>query len=264
VCDCSFGEIKVHRDPATKKLRGSGPAILSGEPFTHKVRLMHDRHSVLLWANRNTISIMIYGHLPHGAFCSINHPDANDFMRPTQLQAEGDQKYPVFISSQSDVTDGLRMFLSSSNLQQAVRDLIRHDEDSLHFRADCAHLYFRPDSELEITEAIGSLSALVGPFIPERESWELAALPAEFRGLIPLIRKWAECDDDVRSDLVREASDLSLRQLIQTVSPFFETINKFLSSFGEHPLPEAAIALQALAECAAEAQICMKDRSDMN
>jgi ABC-type antimicrobial peptide transport system permease subunit len=35
-------------------------------------------------------------------------------------------------------------------------------------------------------------------------------------------------------------------------------------SIGANPLSEAAIALQALAECAAEAQICMKDRSGMN
>jgi hypothetical protein len=40
VSDFSMGKVKTHRDPATSKIRVSGPTVLSGEPFTHKIRFM--------------------------------------------------------------------------------------------------------------------------------------------------------------------------------------------------------------------------------
>ena len=55
----------------------------------------------------------------------------------------------------------------------------------------------------------------------------------------------------------------SLRELIYKVVPLFDSINTYLHSF-EDNIPEAAIALQTLAESAAEAQIATKDRSDRN
>jgi hypothetical protein len=129
-------------------------------------------------------------------------------MRPALLQVEGERNYPVFIRTQ--VTEELRTFLLSSMLRQTARRLIRHDDDSLHFRVGCAYIYFRPDSERDITDAIEVLTSVVGPFTAQRESWNLAALPREFQNLAPLIRKWPECDDVVRSDLVHEATDFSL------------------------------------------------------
>ncbi len=88
-------------------------------------------------------------------------------------------------------------------------------------------------------------------------------LPPEFQFLIPLIRKWAESDDHLRSDLIDQAGGASLRELADNVVPLFDSINTYLNRLGKE-LPEAAIALQTLAECASEAQISIRDRSDRN
>jgi hypothetical protein len=267
VCDFHWGELTVRRDSNSKNLRVSDPIILSGGPFTHKVALLHTGKPVLLWANRDSILISVRGELRHRVLCSINRPNANDFMRATQLGVDGKWNCPVFIRSALKQTEELLAFVSSSELQEAVRASVKQNNDSLHFSVGEASLYLHPQSELEITNAIEVLSRFVGSFRPQRELWDLTELPPEFQHLAPLIREWAECDDDVRSDLVNlvtEASVLSIRKLVQSVAPLFDQITRFLNSFGEGSLPEAAIALQALAECAAEAQIAMKDRNDRN
>ena len=70
-------------------------------------------------------------------------------------------------------------------------------------------------------------------------------------------------DDGLRSDLISEAGEPTLRELLESVAPHFESINGYLDSL-EDDLPEAAMALQALAECAAEARMAIKDRGDRN
>lgn len=55
----------------------------------------------------------------------------------------------------------------------------------------------------------------------------------------------------------------SLRELTHSLALPFDSINPYLHGFEDH-IPEAAMALQTLAESAAEAQIAVKDRSDRN
>jgi hypothetical protein len=261
VCDFEFTDLNVRVDPISKKFRVSAPLIRSGGPLTSKVTLVRAGHPVLMWANSETMLISVRGQARTQMTCSINGPNADDF-RLTELVVEG-LPFPVFIRSAVKPTKEMLAFLSSSDVQQSAQALIRRDTDSLHFRVGEVALYLHPQSAEEATDAIERLLNFVGPFRPQRGAWDLAGLPSEFQHLVPLIKKWAESDDSLRSDLIREAGEPSLRELIENVVPLFDSINTYLDSFGDE-LPEAAIALQTLAESAAEAQITVKDRGDRN
>lgn len=263
VCDFEFVDFKVHVDPVSKKYRVSAPLIRSGGPFTSKVGFLRVGNPVHIWANSETMLICVRGELRIETTCSINAPNTDDF-RLSKLTVEG-LGFPVFIRSSVKPTNEMLDFLSSSDLRRSARQLIRRDRDSLHFRVGGEiALYFRPQSSEEIRTSIEILlNFFVGSFRPQRKRWDLDGIPPMFQHLIPLISRWAESDDDLRSDLINEAGETALRELIHSVAPLFDSINTYLNSF-EDDLPEAAIALQTLAESAAEALIAIKDSSDRN
>lgn len=263
VCDFEFTDFKVHIDPVSKKYRGSSPLIRSGGPFTSRLRFSRAGREVFIWANSETMLICVRGELRIQATCSINAPDASGFkLSKHVVQGLG---FPAFVQSAAKPTNETLDFLSSSELQRSARELIRRDTDSLHFRVGGEiAFYVHPQFLEEVKTAVEILlKFFVGAFRPQRESWNLDGLPPAFQHLRPLIRKWAEPDDDLRSDLIEEASEAALRELICNVAPFFDSINAYLNTF-ESGAPEAALALQTLAECAAEAQITGKDRSGRN
>jgi len=262
VCDFEFTDFKVHIDPISKKYRVSAPLIRSGAPFTSKVRLARAGNPVFIWANSEAMLISVRGELRVQTVCSINGPNADDF-KITRVVLEG-LAFPVFIRSERMPTKEMIDFASDSEVQRSAQALIKRDTDSLHFRVGEIALYFRPQSAEEARNAIEILLRfLVGPFRPQSQRWDLTGLPPEFQHLIPLIKKWAESDDDLRSDLINEAGEPSLRELVGKVAPLFGSINTYLDGFEENP-PEAAVALQTLAESAAEAQMLIKDRGDRN
>jgi len=261
VCDFEFVDFKVHIDPITKKYRVSAPLIRSGGPFTSKVGLLRAGHPVFIWANSAVMLISVRGELRIQTTCSINAANADDF-KLSKLAVEG-LDFPVFIRSGVKPTKELLAFLSSSEVRGSAQAVLRRGADSLHFRVGEVALYFRPDSAQEAVNAIAVLLNFLDPFRPQRLQWDLTGLPSEFQHLIPLIKKWAESDDSLRSDLISEASEPSLLELLESVAPHFDSINAYLDSL-EDDLPEAAIALQALAECAAEARMAIKDTGDRN
>jgi hypothetical protein len=170
----------------------------------------------------------------------------------------------VFIKSARKPTKEMIDFLSTPDLKRSVQALIRRDTDSLRFRVGEVALYFRPQSAEEAKSAIETLpSFLLGAFRPQPERWDLTGIPREFQHLTPLIKKWAESDDDLRSELINEAGEPSLRELVETVAPLFDSIKTYLDTFDDD-LTEAAVALQTLAESTVEARIALKDSGDRN
>jgi hypothetical protein len=260
-CDFKFDDFKLHIDPISKRYRLSAPLIRSGGPFTSKVGLLRAGHPVFIWANSEVMLISVRGELRIQTTCSINAADADDF-RLSKLTVEG-LGFPVFIRSAVKPTKELLAFLTSLEVRRSAQAVLRQGGDSLHFRVGEVAVYLRPDSPEEVRNAIEVLLNFVGPFLPQRQQWDLSGLPSEFQHLIPLINKWAESDDSLRSDLISEADDPSLRELLESVAPHFDSMNAYLDSLGDD-LPEAAMALQTLAECAAEARMAIKDRGDRN
>ena len=52
----------------------------------------------------------------------------------------------------------------------------------------------------------------------------------------------------------------TLNRLVDTLRPMLNSIGTYLRSFGDKPLPEAAVALGALAECSCEAKLLLDKR----
>jgi hypothetical protein len=86
---------------------------------------------------------------------------------------------------------------------------------------------------------------------------DLSKLPERFAPLLPLIKIWGVTDDTERDELRAASSSTELERIVEKVQPYFEAINLYLDSFGDLPMSEAAIALGALAEFAAETQVLL-------
>lgn len=86
-------------------------------------------------------------------------------------------------------------------------------------------------------------------------------MPANFIKFIPLIKQWAIYDDSDRSDKITRTSTKKLIHLFSSVNSDFNAINQYLDSYKRQPLPEHAILLGILAECATEAQLTLLART---
>lgn len=83
-------------------------------------------------------------------------------------------------------------------------------------------------------------------------------IPDNLKSLFPLLKKWSISDDDLREQLIEEASDEQKKKLIYRVSPYMDDINDFLNSFQDQPLSEEAILIQNLAELVSELAVYQK------
>jgi hypothetical protein len=106
---------------------------------------------------------------------------------------------------------------------------------------------------------VKTLCDLVDRLPSFNDSVDLEELPAEFKKLSSLIREWAEPDDEIRSELLGQKSEAALRKFVAAVEPHIPSINEYLDSFREQALPEAAVALGRLAECATEARLILEN-----
>ena len=87
-----------------------------------------------------------------------------------------------------------------------------------------------------------------------------ARLPERLRHLASFMPQWAIGDDVVRAEKREQASAAELRELVEAVSPHWDEINAYLDAAHEEtPVPDEAILLGYLAECAAEAQFDVED-----
>jgi hypothetical protein len=80
-------------------------------------------------------------------------------------------------------------------------------------------------------------------------------LPEDLRHLEPLIPKYAESDDVLRSNLLEQATDDELRELVAAADPHWPAINAFLdaNTLLIGPRQDLAVALDSVAQAAMEA-----------
>ena len=99
--------------------------------------------------------------------------------------------------------------------------------------------------------------------LPSTESAPLAVAncPEEFGALKPLLARWAKSDDEERTELLARAPRARLESLVTRVKPYFPAINAYLDGFGDGPMPEIAMALASLAQCATEAQLLLAEET---
>jgi hypothetical protein len=85
------------------------------------------------------------------------------------------------------------------------------------------------------------------------------SLPAEFRPLSRLSRRWGESDDRIRSDRMVKATTEELVDLYRTVVPLFGDFARYDQAVAHDP-PEAFFRLERIFEAAAEAEIELRRR----
>ena len=89
---------------------------------------------------------------------------------------------------------------------------------------------------------------------------DFSDLPADFIGLISLMKSWAVSDDQQRSEKLSRAPSPRLTRLVKQVTPHLGAIDVYLESFQGRAIAESAAAPGCLAECALEAQLVLAER----
>lgn len=227
---------------------------LPGDIFRHKVNITFAAHKIRLRANGEFVVVEVPGNLDVDVL-SINRQD-----KVFQLE-----RYPFNIPSfpsleifASNTDDNLRQFLASPILSLALSTLRLKQDESLHIYRNGPVLYLKPASPDEVLSAVKTLCDLVESLPPFDDSVDFEGLPAKFKKLFPLIREWAQPDDEIRSELLEQKSEAVLRKFVAAVEPHIPSINEYLDSFREQAPPEAAVALGRLAECATEARLILE------
>jgi len=227
---------------------------LPGDIFRHKVDITFATHKVRLRTNGEFVVAEVPANLDVDVL-SINRQDKVFRLEPCPFKIPSLPTLEIFASSAGD---NLRQFLASASLSLALTTMRLKQDESLHIYRNGPVLYLKPASPDEVLSAVKTLCDLVERLPSSDDSADLEGLPAEFRKLSALIRKWAEPDDEIRSELLEQKSEAALRKFVAAVEPHIPSINEYLDSFGEQAPPEAAAALGRLAECATEARLILE------
>lgn len=228
---------------------------VEGQPFSHQLRFTYRKRKVELLQNDTHVSLGVGGEFP-SRIISFNARDAwhSHWVCVGKFFVVADKTYPVYTKDRtlSEFEHGL--FRSEEFAALILATDMRAGE-SLHFYADEVKFYLKTPTIEHVQKVIERTIDLVEKIEVLEEPLDLTSLPERFHPLIPLIKKWAISDDGDRADLLSNASKVALKKMVEKVSPHFEEIGTYLSSFGEKPPPEAACLLGTLAECFMEAEI---------
>jgi hypothetical protein len=237
-------------------------AELSPPPdrFVRQVKLQYRGRRVAIRSNNKFVAITLYADLAPGLVFSVNRADRVMLTEPSEL-ATG-QDLPVFVCS-GDCSASVVSVLRDPAVQRPIEALELGPEESLHVYANAVVAYTRPHSTHRLEALLTELASLIDhlPSAAEKDL-ELEDLPNEFHPLLPLIRKWGHTDDEERQEYLERASTSELRDLVTILEPRFVAINRYLDRFDGASMPPSAIALGALAECAAEALILLRSASN--
>ncbi len=227
---------------------------LPGDIFRHELSLVRDGRKATLRANGEFLVLEVSGSFDV-ELCSINRRDKIFQLQSYPVRIPRFSSFPVFSQPNSDLSH----LLSSTALNQALDALKLKSSESVHLCSNHIVLYLQPESAREAVSAVGTLCKLARelPVLDERQ--DLSGLPAQFECLADLIKKWAVSDDEARSEMIEHTSPKRLKNFVVSVLPHISEINKYLDSFGNRPLSEAATALGRVAECALEAQMKIGD-----
>jgi hypothetical protein len=226
------------------------PVDPPSDRFRHCVRITYRKRPLALRANDRFLALELASAFNIAAPFSINRPD--------RVAGLGIRK--TFRDWSVFVADGgsLPLMLEDVEVVRAVEALQLDPDESLHVHRNKLIVYARPASVGRVDVIVEGMVA-VAERLPkaERVVASFEDLPAEFSALLPRFRDWTISDDSDRHERLTRASRAELATLVEAVTPFFGAINQYLDRVGVDP-PESALALGALAECAAEAQLILR------
>ena len=254
-------------DPQVKRVAWDWRDTLSDKPrpsdfFTRKISYKVNNLQVTLRVNDEYLAANVKGPFGNSVVCSFVCNNIIDPQRElaseTICKAYGCK---VYLSSRSNSAN-VASFLQNSSFQEYVKTLRLSQKESLHISNGYVSLYLQRFACEDVLKTLESLYNLLSLLPPANEiSPNFDDLPESFNKLIPLIKQWAIADDNDRSGKISRASSATLTRLVASINPDFSAINQYLDSFENKPLPEHAILLGTLAECATEAQLTLKART---
>jgi len=227
---------------------------VEGQPFSRQLRFTYRKRKVELLENDTYVSLRVGGEFP-SRIISFNARDAwhPHWVCAGKFFVVTDKTYPVYTKDRN-LSEFERGLFASEEFAALIVETDLRDGESLHFYANEVKFYLKMPTAEHVQKVIERTIDLVEKIEVLEEPLDLTSLPVQFHPLIPLIKKWAISDDGDRADLLGKASKMALKKMVEKVSPYFEEIGTYLSSFGEKPPPEAACALGSLAECFMEAE----------
>lgn len=254
-------------DPQVSRYSFNWRDALSNKPippddFIRKVTFKANNLQVTLRVNDEYLVADIRGEFGDDVVCSFVNNTKFGFSRKiankSLCKAYG---HKIFLASNSK-TDKMLLILQNLSFQKLVKNLHLSQKESLHLWDGQATLYLQRFSWEEVSTALHILYDLVSLLPPRKEeSPRFDKLPESFHKLVPLIKRWGITDDNDRSEKISKTSSITLNRLVSAVRPNFRAINGYLDTFGGNPLPDHAILLGALAECATEAQLVLAGRT---
>jgi hypothetical protein len=235
--------------------------LLSGEPFSRKLRFVYKARTTRFFANRIFINGSVAGSFECGVLCingQLRAVGSKTLYAGTA--SAGSSQYPVF-TQDGHLSPDQKRIISLPQLSSLLGREPLGEEEKLFLTADEIGFYLKqPDLDrvARMLEGVSEVASAVGKATEPRLN--LGSLPAKFRPLFPAIEMWAEFDDEDREEMLSAASDKALEDLTAQVNPYLVAIDEYLDSFGDRLPPGAATALGKLAECAVEAKVALERR----
>jgi hypothetical protein len=187
-----------------------------------------------------------------GVAFSLNRADRIILTKPSAFRL-GAKAWPVFLCDYPPPSAAVVALLGDPKVGRLVDRLELGTDDSLHIYENAISLYLKFPVSTRILDALSVMIEIVDRFEVPVGPIPLEVLPEEFHSLIPLMARWAICDDAERSEVFDNATASDVQKLIDEVWPRMERIEAFLDSLAAEQNYEAAAVLGSLAEAASEA-----------
>jgi hypothetical protein len=237
---------------------------LQGQPFCKQTSFIKQGQKVRLYANDAFLNLLIsHRHNKEHEFVmepiSVNR--SIDFLTPAGTMEAGGQSYQIF--SRKGVLSADQSAIVDTTLIGLLERLRPAPEESIHIYASDMVIYlYHPSLERTLRTIDLASSFLEHLPRPVPQQSNLSELPPQFHPLIPLIKAWGISDDGEREERREQTSRAVLQRIVDEIRPYYGAINSYLDSFGDHPEPDAATALGALAEFAAETDLYLKEKTN--
>ena len=228
----------------------------SGQPFARKTVFQVAGLKVRLFANENFLRTMLLHDLAVEPF-SLNRADKIQLLKPAGEIVLGGRSYPVSMRTGSAPEPHSGIF-GNAGFLHFLETVNIAGEESLHVYRNGLAVYLCSPSAERADRIIEAGASFLSHWPAEPQKADLRGLPANFAPLLPLVQAWGTIDDEEREERREQSSRPALQAMVEQVGPYLPAINSYLRQFGDTPLPEAAVALGALAEFVVETEIFLK------
>jgi hypothetical protein len=228
----------------------------SGQPFLSKTIFQAGGLKVRLFANDSFLRAMLLHDLDVEPF-SLNRTDRVQLLKPAGQIVLAGRSYPVATRSGSVPGPHSGLF-NTAGFLRLVETVNMGKEESLHVYGNGMAIYLVSPSAERADRIIEAGANFLSPLPARSRKADLRGLPANFAPLLPLVQAWGTLDDEEREERRDKAPRPALQTIVEQVKPYLLAIDSYLSQFGGAPLPEAAVALGALAEFVVETELFLK------